>query len=726
MAKEKITLNISGMTCVNCSGAVEKVTKKMQGVDDAKVSFASSKGEFFIDPALVDRQALVAKVEKLGYGVADDIEELEAKKSKDLRDLKLTFVLSAVLTVIVSILEKVTLLGVFNIWVIFIAATIVQFYCGGRFYKHAFAALKNRNYDMNVLVALGTSAAYGYSSFVVLFPQVFPEHLRYIYFMGSTVIITFILLGKYLEERSKAKATNFLKDLMDLSPERALKIEGDEELEVDAGSLELGDVVLIKSGEKVSADGVVIEGEADVDASMLTGESLPVFKGVGDEVIAGTFLQTGFLKVKVTKTANDNMLANIVSLLGNAQNQKMPIGRFADKVANIFVPAVIFVSIVTFIAWISFGGNTLYAFLAATAVLIISCPCALGLATPIAIVSAVGKGATQGILIKNPEVLEVINSIKYAVFDKTGTLTQGKIEVKKTSTISQEDLGLIALLESRSEHPISKAIVSFVGKENIPTGLEIQDFQTHAGKGISAKVDEKSLHVGSQSFLQEQGIQVDEATQTYFQEALSEGFGAILAAIEKQVVGCFVLQDPLKEESREVVQALKAKGIIPVMLTGDHESTAQSVAKSLDIQKIYAQVLPQEKFRVIQELQKSGKVLFVGDGINDSPSLKQADIGMALSSGSDIAKDAGDIVLINNDLWSVPRSVKLSFMTMRTIKQNLFWAFFYNVIGIPLAAGALYPALGIMLTPMYAGIAMSFSSVTVVLNSLRLKLRKLE
>ena len=725
MSKETITLNISGMTCVNCSNAVEKVTKKMKGVEDAKVSFAASKGEFIIDSDRVSKEALVDKIKKLGYGIANDMAELEAKKAIELNTLQRLFWIALSLMITISILERITLFGNATMWIILFFASVVQFYCGSRFYYHAYSALRNKNYDMNVLVALGTSAAYGYSALVVIVPSLFPEHLRYMYFMGSTTIIAFILLGKYLEERSKAKATDFLKKLMDLSPDTAVRLSENIEEIVRIELLNIDDIVYIKSGEKVSADGIIIEGEADIDTSMITGEPLPAFKKVGDAVVAGTITKTGFLKVRVTRRAENNLLSHIVALLGDAQNRKMPIGRFTDRVANIFVPAVIVCSMITFGIWYGFGGNFLNAFLAATAVLIISCPCALGLATPIAIISAVGKGATQGILIKNPEVLEIIKDIKYAIFDKTGTLTKGLISVKESKFLDDTMLRLIASSERRSEHPISKAIVKYAYERNISLSDTVENLEILPGKGLYAVVEGKTIVVGTIELLEEKNVIISEMMRNYIHGIQEEGNGAIIAAIDGISVGCFALQDALKEDAIEMIDALKRQGIIPVMLTGDNEQTAKKVAKDIGIELVYAQVLPHEKFEVIKHFQENAKVLFVGDGINDSPSLKQADIGIALSSGSDIAKDAGDIVLISNALSGVTKSITLSYATMRTIKQNLFWAFIYNIIGIPVAAGILYPAFGIMLTPMYAGIAMSFSSVSVVLNSLRLKLKKL-
>lgn len=725
MAKTSLHVNISGMTCVNCSNAIEKVTKKLDGIESVKVNFSSSNGTFVYDDSIASKEKIVEKIKKLGFGVADDLKELEAQKAKELTTLKKDFYVALIFGLAVFILDKTGLFGTTNKWLMLIFATIVQFYSGLRFYTHAFSAVQNKNFDMNVLVALGTSMAYGYSAFVVLIPFAIPEHLRYLYFTGSVVIIAFILLGKYLEERSKAKATDFLKELINLSPKKAILYEVGKEKEVLVNSLKIDDVVVVKSGESISADGVIIEGDADIDTSMITGEALPQYKVVGDEVVAGTINKTGYLKIKVTKTTSNNMLSTIVSLLSNAQNQKMPIGRLADKVANVFVPAVIFIAISTFFIWIFVSNNILYGFLAFVCVLIISCPCALGLATPIAIVSAVGKGAKLGILIKNPEILEIIKDIKYAVFDKTGTLTKGEISVSQSTILDENMLSLIASLEKKSEHPISKAIVRFVEEKNLQAQHEVKQLKIIAGRGIKGVVDTKNILIGNVYMLEDEHIAITPQTKEFVKTNTKQGLGVVVVSVDGKEVGAFSLEDMLKNDAKKTISELKKLGITPIMLTGDNTQTALHVAKQLDIQKVYAEVLPHEKFETIKALQKEQKVLFVGDGINDSPSLKCADVGIALSSGADIAKDAGDIVLLNNKPGSVVKAIKLSHLGIRTIKQNLFWAFIYNIIGIPLAAGALYPLFGIMLTPMYAGMAMSISSVTVVLNSLRLKIAKI-
>ena len=725
MSKEKINLNISGMTCVNCSNGIERVVNKMDGLESSKINFASNSGEFTIDSSKLDKSELIAKIKKLGYGVEEDTNALEKAKKESYKKLKSLFFVSAFFTIFIFIFMFFPVTTINNNYIIFALATIVQFYPGLRFYSLAYKALSNKNYDMNVLVALGTSAAYFYSVAVVLFPERFPEHLRFIYFDGAAVIITFILLGRLLEERSKAKATDFLKSLMDLAPQNANLITKNGDIKVVlAKDLQIGDIVLIKQGEKVSADALIIKGEAEIDTSMITGEPMLVFKTVGDEVLAGTINKNGTLHVKVQKLSSDTTLSKIITLLNEAGSKKLPIARFADRVANIFVPTVIAISILTFLIWYFVVGDSFGAILASISVLIISCPCALGLATPIAIVSSVGKGAREGILIKNPEILEIIKDIKYAVFDKTGTLTKGEISVKDM-LIDEKYISLIASAELQSEHPISQAIVKYAKDKNISLDSEIENMKVQVGLGISATCKGQKILVGNLTLLEKNNINISQQILENFEKILSEGDGAVLASIDDECIGVISLEDSLKDGASELIAGLKEKNIVSILLTGDNEVTAKKIASEVGIDLVYAGVLPDEKYKAIKELQEKSKVMFVGDGINDSVSIKQADIGVALNSGSDITKDAGDIILINNQLSSVLKSINLSSKTMTTIKQNLFWAFFYNALGIPLAAGVLYPIIGVMLSPMYAGIAMSFSSVTVVLNSLRLKFAKL-
>ena len=725
MAKEKINLNISGMTCVNCSNGIQKVVNKLDGLESSKVSFASNSGEFVIDSDKIDKDKLIKKIKTLGYGVEEDIKALEIAKKKAYYKLRRLFITALVLSISIFYFLFFPVANI-NLYIMFALGSIVQFYPGGRFYSLAFKAISHKNFDMNVLVALGTSAAYFYSAFVVLFPALFPAHLRFIYFDGASVIITFILLGRLLEERSKAKATDFLKNLMNLAPLNAQRIEKDGTItQIPAIELNIEDIVLVKQGEKVSADGIVIEGGAEIDTSMITGEPLPAYKTINDEVVAGTINTAGLIKVKVTKLANDTTLSKIIALLNEAQSKSMPIARFADKVANVFVPIVILISILTFFVWYFFVGDALSAILASISVLIISCPCALGLATPIAIVSAVGKGAKEGILIKNPEVLEIIKDIKYSVFDKTGTITKGEISVKDVM-LDEQYLEVLGSTESYSEHPISKAITNYIKEKGYACTQKIEDMQVLPGFGVSAKSGDEQILIGNITLLENNKVDIPKEYMEFFEKTINAGNGAVFASVGKDCIGVIALEDSLKDGAVKLIQSLKAKNIVPILLTGDNEVTAKKIASEVGIELVYAGVLPDEKYKVIKDLQKDAKVLFVGDGINDSVSIKQADIGIALNSGSDITKDAGDIILMNNEIISVLKSINLSQRAMNTIKQNLFWAFFYNSIGIPIAAGVLYPVFGIMLTPVYAGIAMSFSSVSVVLNSLRLKFAKLQ
>jgi len=721
MKKENIKLNISGMTCVNCSNGIKKVTSKMKGLISSEVSFANNSGEFVVDSELLDKFKLIQKIKSLGYDVVENLHALEVNKEKAYVNLRNMFIFSFILTAAMFYL-MFRPLGDNTQTIVFVLATFVQFLAGGHFYVLSYQALSHKNYDMNVLVALGTSAAYFYSAFVVLFSELIPENMRFVYFDGASVIITFVLLGRLLEERSRARASDFLKNLMDLSPVNANLIQEDGSIkEIAAKDLQVKDKVLIKQGEKISTDALIIEGNAQIDASMITGESLAVYKEVGDEIIAGTINIQGTLKVEVLKRSSDTQLSKIIELLAKAQSKQMPIARFADKVANIFVPIVILISILTFILWYFFVGDTLSAILASISVLIISCPCALGLATPIAIVSSVAKGAKEGILIKNPEVLEIIKDIHYAVFDKTGTLTKGEISIKEI-LIDKGHIEDIASIELLSEHPISKAIVKYAKNNNVKMNKKVEDLKTIAGMGMGARIEGKEIFIGNMPLMKENEIVIPKEKEDFYHETLTKGNGVILLSVDKICIGVISLEDKLKEGALEVIRALKKRNIKPVLLTGDNEITAKSVAGILGIEEVYAQVLPNEKYEIIKKLQKNAKVMFIGDGLNDSISIKQADIGVTLNSGSDITKDAGDIILMNNDIKMVEKSIDLSFKTMRIIKQNLFWAFFYNALGIPLAAGVLYPFFGILLSPMYAGMAMSFSSVIVVLNSLRLKL----
>jgi Cu+-exporting ATPase len=714
------------MTCVNCSNGIERFINKKKGVLHSQVSFASHDGEFNIDDKLYSKKELIKNIEELGYKVEENQAQLEQEELKNFLKLKKLFTISISITLIMFTLAFSNIVDENNSkYLMFILATIIQFYCGARFYNLAYKAISNKNFDMNVLVALGTSAAYFYSVFVVFLPYLFPENLQFIYFDGAAVIISFVLLGRFLEENSKQKASDFLKKLMHLAPVNANLVKEDNHIEeVPASSLKVNDTILVKTGEKIPADGKIISGGADIDTSMITGESLPIFKKIGDDILSGTLNTNGIISVIVTKEAADTTLSKIITLLKSAQSKQIPISRFADKIANIFVPAVIFIAIITFIVWGVLLGNYQNAIIASISVLIISCPCALGLATPIAIVSSVSRGAKEGILIKNPEILEQIKEIKYAVFDKTGTLTKGKISVTQTD-IDEKYFQVIGSIEKYSEHPISKAVVSYLENNNFNLNLDIKEIEIIPGHGIKAIYNNEEILIGNKKLLLDNNVVIKDTHISFFNKELDNANGVILVSINKKTIGSFSLEDKLKEDAYNVIKTLKSLNIEPILLTGDNKITALKVAKKLNIEKVYSEVIPTQKYKVIKQLQDKAKVMFIGDGINDAPSIKQANVGITLNSGSDISKDAGDIILVNNELSSIIKSINLSNETMKIVKQNLFWAFAYNTLGIPIAAGILFPIFGIMLSPMYAGIAMSFSSVTVVLNSLRLKINKL-
>ncbi len=568
---------------------------------------------------------------------------------------------------------------------------------------------------MNLLVALGTSVAYFYSVLVLLFPELFPEDMRHLYFDSSSAIITFVLLGRYLETRSRRKATEFMKKLLSLKPQKTRIIVDGKEVEVPAENLVKGDIVLVKAGDKIPADGTVIEGEGEVNEATITGESIPVYKTKGDKVISGTILINGFLQFKAEKSGKESTLYQIIRLLLQAQSKKPPIGRLADKITAYFVPLILIVAIVVFDVWFVFADNLQYALLSSVSVLVIACPCALGLATPIAIVSAVGRGSKEGILIKNPEVLEVIKDINVVVFDKTGTLTKGKFKVVDTNIKDTETLRLIVSAEKLSNHPLSKAIVEHCKKHGIkPENPE--EFKVLAGKGIYAQVNGKKVLIGNEKLLQrleKNNIPEQEGTVLYVN-------------IDGEYKGYFILENEVKEEAKKVVEFFKNRGIKTVLLTGDNEKTARKVSSDLGIEEFVYGMLPEDKYRYIEKLQKDGnKVMFVGDGVNDAPAMGKSDVGIAVGTGTDIAKEAGDIILLNDNLYNVVKAYRISEEGLKVIKQNLFWAYIYNVIGIPVAAGILYPVGGILLKPVFAGIAMSMSSVSVVMNALRLQFKKI-
>ncbi len=721
----KVKLNIAGMSCVNCSNAIEKVSKKIDGVLEANVNFANASGEFVLKDASV-REVLEQKIKKLGYFVATNIDEFEAKRDEHITAIRNKFIFAFLASMVIMALEMFVRPSVVVNLAILALGFLVLAFSGKDFFAHAIEAVKNKNYDMNVLVALGSGSAFLYSLFVVIFSDFIPDDLKNVYVSGAAMIIAFVLLGKYLEECSKAKAGDYLKTLLKISPKTAFLVMPDgHSKEVNVNELKIGDIVVVKNGYNIPSDGVIVQGGAEIDASMLTGESLPVYKEVGDNVFAGTLNTNGYISVKVTKSSYESLLSQILNLLSDASSKKMPIGRLADKIANIFVPSVVAISVLTFLIWIIFSGNFAYAISSAICVLIISCPCALGLATPIAIVSALARGAKAGILVKNPEVLELIKDAKFVAFDKTGTLSKGQISVK-SSNLSEQDLALIASAENLSEHLISKAIVRYAKQKCIDLQKLNGKFQNVVGQGIIYEDENNQIIIGNEKLLLANEVSLNPDESNAIKEATNDGSGVILCTINKKFVGFLTLSDELKDEASDVINELTSLNLQSVILSGDDEKVVASIAKKLNVSKYHANMLPEDKFNEIKELTNHGGVIFVGDGVNDSPSLKEASVGIAMNSGSDIAKGAGDIVLIKNDLRGVTGLVRLANATMANIKENLFWAFMYNAICIPVAAGVLYPIFGLLLSPVYGSMAMCLSSVTVVLNALRLRYLRLK
>ncbi len=732
---DKIQLGISGMTCAACSARVERGLNKMPGIFSATVNLATEKAVIEYNPAEVNLEDIKRKITQLGYkpvAVDDGVKGDREKnlREKEIKNQRIKFILAAVfstpllLFMLTMFFPRAGLANavIFHPKAQLVFATLVQFIPGWHFYKDAYASLKGGSANMSVLVALGTSAAYFYSVFVVFFGARFG--MEHVYFESSAIIITLVLLGKMLESQAKGRTSEAIRKLMGLRAKTARVIRNDQETEVPIEEVVVGDLIVVRPGEKIPVDGIILEGHSTVDESMLTGESIPVDKKAGDEVIGATINKLGTFKYRATKVGRDTALAQIVRIVEEAQNSKAPVQRMADIIAAYFVPAVVGVAIITFLGWYLFGdpGNFTRALINFTAVLVIACPCALGLATPTSIMVGTGKGAEYGILIKGGEHLENAYRLDTIVLDKTGTITKG--EPALTDIVSCGDvtdselLKITASVEKMSEHPLAKAIV----KEARERGIELsepENFAAIPGHGVAARLAGSEILIGTIKLMQDR--EVDVANLVGRAEKL-EGSGktAMYVAKDGQAFGIIAVADTVKENSRQAIKALQDLNIEVWMITGDNRRTAESIAREVGITNVMAEVLPEKKAEKISELKGQGKkVGMVGDGINDAPALATADVGFAIGTGTDVAMEAADITLIRGDLSGLVNSIKLSRATMRNIKQNLFWALIYNTIGIPLAA------LG-FLSPIIAGAAMAFSSVSVVSNALRLKRLKFQ
>ncbi|WP_109430646.1 heavy metal translocating P-type ATPase [Sulfoacidibacillus thermotolerans] len=716
----EVDLNIKGMTCASCAARIEKVVGKVDSVKSIHVNLASEKAHISYIPGLIQEDDLIKAVEKAGYEATlaskQVVEEEKLRKKQEYKRELAKFWFSVILTMPLVIQMLYMLFGgqaYMPNWLSFILATPVQFYVGWRFYKGAYHSLRGGAANMDVLVALGTSVAYVYS--VILTWIGSPDT----YFDSSATVITLIFMGKLLETRAKAQSSSALEALAKLGAKVAHVIRDGQESDVSVEQLQVGDTVRVRPGEKIPTDGVITEGNTFVDESFLTGEPLPVSKEVGDPVVGASVNQTRAFTMEVTKVGSDTALAQVIRLVDQAQGSKAPVQRLADKISGIFVPIVLIIALFTLILWGIFSGWS-HALFAAVAVLVIACPCSLGLATPTAIMVGTGLGAESGILIKGGEHLELAHKINTVILDKTGTLTTGKPRVTDVWTASgvteTELIRLAASLEAQSEHPLGTAVVRYA--EELGVALQtVSNVEAIPGKGIEGQIDDQLIRIGNDKWLLEHGI--DNIPNEILVRYEETGKTAILVADSKQVLGILAISDPIKEDAAETVRELHRMGIEVWMITGDNERTAKAVATQVGITNVIASVLPTEKASKVESLRKDGRIVaMVGDGINDAPALAAADIGIAMGTGADVAIEAADIALMNARTYGVVDAIRLSKATMKKIRQNLFWAFFYNVLGIPLAASGI-------LSPVIAGAAMAMSSVSVVSNSLLLRCLRL-
>jgi P-type Cu+ transporter len=739
---QKINAPVSGMTCASCVARVERSISKIEGIKNVSVNLATEKATFEIDNSLASLEQVEKAIENAGYKI--DFSSVNKTNSShttrpDLKSdfdnkLRKDFFLAIFLTVPIFILSMGMMWeGFHNLIpishngvnkVILLLTIPVVFISGKRFYKIFWKNLLHLTADMNSLVAIGTGSAFIYSTLLTLFPELFSDNtmVPHVYFETTAVIIMLILMGRWLESRAKSKTGLAIKKLIELKPQTVIVNRKSSEEEIPIGELFIGDIVIIKPGGKIPADGKVVSGYSTIDESMLTGESIPVEKNIGSKVIGGSINKTGSFNYQVTAIGDNSILGQIIKMVEEAQGSKAPIQKLADKIAAVFVPIIILIAIITFVGWFFFSTTGFSAALINfIAVLIIACPCALGLATPTAIIVGTGKGAQNGILIKNAESLELAHRIDTIIFDKTGTITTGKPKVSYIITNSideQELLNLVGSLEQKSEHPIAKAIMSYA-KESGNNFENVENFESLTGIGLKGRVKSYEILAGNQTLMENNSIDMKIFRQN-IDEFSKSNKTLVFVAINKELKGLIAIEDEIKNNSKEVVAKLKTMNLKTILLTGDSKRSAKDIADKVGFDDYRAEVMPGDKLSVISEYQKEGKIVaMVGDGINDAPALAQSNVGIAIGTGTDVAIESGDIVLMSGDLNGVVNAIMLSRQTLKTIKQNLFWAFIYNIIGIPLAAFGL-------LNPMIAALAMSFSSVSVVSNSLRLKKKNLD
>ena len=723
---------ISGMSCAACSASVERVVKRLDGVENCEVNLITGKMTVNFDPSKTGKEDFIRVVEKAGFGIT--AEKVKTEKT----DSFLSIIISGIFSLILLYISMgQMLLGSvplpyfldmetrpLNFAIAQILLCIPPIYFGRRFFIKGIPLLFKGHPNMDSLVALGASASFIYSLVMTFTINHNPHAVHNLYFESVAVVITLILLGKFLEKRSQKKTADAIEKLMELSPDTAIILKNGEETEVETEQIRVGDILVVKAGSKVALDGIIINGSSALDESMLTGESLPIEKTVGDFVTGGSINLNGRLEVKVTAIGLNTTLSKIIKFVEEAQSKKAPISKVADKVSGIFVPIVLCVAFLSAVIWLISGADFSFALKIFTSVLVVACPCALGLATPTAIMVGTGLGAKNGILIRNGEVLETTHKIDVAVFDKTGTVTKGTPRVQEIIGDEFEILRIAASAESGSSHPLSKAICQEANLKGIPLSKP-QNFENFSGKGVKCLIDEAVVLVGKEAFLNENGIDTN-AFKDRAELSASKGNSLVFISLGDSALGFISISDELKENSKETIAKLKALKIKTVLLSGDNRLCARFIGKEIGADEIYFEVLPEQKAEIIEKLRKENStVLMVGDGINDAPALSVADVGCAIGSGSDIAIESADIVLMKNDILDVSKAITLSRLTIKNIKHTLFWAFCYNTVLIPVAAGVLYALGGPLLSPMFAGLAMSLSSLFVVTNALRLKNKKL-
>ncbi|WP_059000033.1 heavy metal translocating P-type ATPase [Leptolyngbya sp. NIES-2104] len=732
------TLKLQGMSCAACAKNIENAIQAVEGVKTCAVNFGAEQATVSYDVRKTSIAKIQQAVSDAGYSAEplpeNVLVEVKPARNRTLhRKVWTAGVISAVL--VLGSLPAMTGLSIplIPMWlhsaiVQWLLTTPVLFWCGAKFFVNAWKSLKRRTATMDTLVSIGTGSAYLYSLFPTFFPQWFiaqglsPD----VYFEAASVIIALLLLGRLLEQRARGQTSEAIQRLIGLQAKTARVIRQGREIDLPIAQVIVGDVILVRPGEKIPVDGEILEGRSTIDEAMVTGESLPVTKQAGDEVIGATLNQTGSFKFRATRVGKDTFLAQIVKLVQQAQGSKAPIQRLADQITGWFVPAVLAIAILTFIVWYTFTGNVSIALITTVGVLIIACPCALGLATPTSIMVGTGKGAENGILIKSAESLELAHKLQTIVLDKTGTITKGKPTVTDfftvRGTIDQNEFELLkfaASIEHQSEHPLAEAVVQYAQSQGVDIA-EVQDFEAIAGSGVQGYVSGQLIQIGTDRWMTELNIDTHALQQSQQLETL--GKTVIWIAVDRSIEAIMGIADAVKPSSIAAIRSLQKMGLEVVMLTGDNRRTAQVIAREVNIDRVFAEVRPDQKAAIVESLQREGKIVaMVGDGINDAPALAQSDVGMAIGTGTDIAIAASDITLISGDLNSIVTAIQLSRATIRNIRENLFFAFIYNIVGIPIAAGVLYPLFGWLLNPIVAGAAMAFSSVSVVTNALRLR-----